>query len=409
MSTLIIALPLPGGDTTTRYEHLLTPEGQSISVQATSLATLLPDASHGADETVAVVPVEALSWHQIDLPKGVGPGSARLRPVLQSLLEDRLLDDPQDVHLACEPSPASGSPVWVCACDKTWLRQHLQLLEAAGRPVSRIVPEFAPHAGALQLQVLGEAEHAQVVLSGAGVAGGVIRLPLGSGTLEAVLGSDALPEPTELYAEPAVAARAEALFQHKIEIQQRAERLLLSIQTPWDLAQFDLVNTSRSRSLKRLLGAGQDLLRAPQWRPARWGLLLLLAANLVGLNAWAWKEQASWQSRRAAIDATLTRTFPNVKVVVDAPVQMAREVAALRQATGASSGRDLEVILAAVGPALPPGKAVSAIEYSAGEVRLKGLNLGPDELATLLAKLRPLGYAGRLDGDSLQIRMEGTP
>jgi general secretion pathway protein L len=95
--------------------------------------------------------------------------------------------------------------------------------------------------------------------------------------------------------------------------------------------------------------------------------------------------------------------------VVDAPVQMAREVAALRQATGASSGRDLEVILAAVGPALPPGKAVSAIEYSAGEVRLKGLNLGPDELATLLAKLRPLGYAGRLDGDSLQIRMEGTP
>jgi hypothetical protein len=71
--------------------------------------------------------------------------------------------------------------------------------------------------------------------------------------------------------------------------------------------------------------------------------LLLLAANLIGLNAWAWKEQASWQSRRSAIDSTLTRTFPAVKVVVDAPVQMAREVAALRQATGAPSGSDLEV------------------------------------------------------------------
>jgi general secretion pathway protein L len=157
-----------------------------------------------------------------------------------------------------------------------------------------------------------------------------------------------------------------------------------------------------------LLGAGQALLRAPQWRAARWGALLLLAANLIGLNAWAWKEQASWQSRRSAIDSTLTRTFPAVKVVVDAPVQMGREVATLRQATGAPSGSDLEVILSAAGAALPQGKAPSGIEYSGGEVRLKGLNLGPDELAAITAKLRPMGYGGRMDGDSLQIRMEGN-
>jgi len=78
------------------------------------------------------------------LPKGVGSGSSRLRPVLLSLLEDRLLDDPQDVHLACEPSFAAGASVWICAVDKAWLRQHLQALESAGRHVSRIVPEFAP-------------------------------------------------------------------------------------------------------------------------------------------------------------------------------------------------------------------------------------------------------------------------
>jgi general secretion pathway protein L len=146
MSTLIIALPLSSGDTTTRYEHVLTPDGQSIAVHATSTANLLPDASRGADETVAVVPAEALSWHRVELPKGVGAGSPRLRPVLQSLLEDRLLDDPQDLHLACEPSPAADRPIWIAACDKAWLSQHLQQLEAARRPVTRIVPEFAPHA-----------------------------------------------------------------------------------------------------------------------------------------------------------------------------------------------------------------------------------------------------------------------
>ena len=113
MSTLIIALPLSSGDTTTRYEHVLTPEGQSIAVHATSTANLLPDASRGADETVAVVPAEALSWHRVELPKGVGAGSPRLRPVLQSLLEDRLLDDPQDLHLACEPSPAADRGAFI--------------------------------------------------------------------------------------------------------------------------------------------------------------------------------------------------------------------------------------------------------------------------------------------------------
>jgi general secretion pathway protein L len=310
MSTLIIALPLSSGDTTTRYEHVLTPEGQSIAVHATSTANLLPDASRGADETVAVVPAEALSWHRVELPKGVGAGSPRLRPVLQSLLEDRLLDDPQDLHLACEPSAAADRPIWIAACDKAWLSQHLQRLEAARRPVTRIVPEFAPHSGALRLQILGEADRAQMLLSGSDVAGGVVRLPLNTSTLAAIAGPDGLPERSELLAEPAVAALAEERLQRPVEIQQRTQRLLIATQTPWDLAQFDLANTSRTRTLKRLLGAGQALLRAPQWRAARWGALLLLVANLIGLNAWAWKEQASWQSRRSAIDSTLTPNLP---------------------------------------------------------------------------------------------------
>ena len=111
----------------------------------------------------------------------------------------------------------------------------------------------------------------------------------------------------------------------------------------------------------------------------------------------------------AAIDATLTRTFPSVTVVVDAPLQMAREVTALRQATGTPSGRDLEAMLAAAGAALPPGKNLSAREFAAGEIRLKGLNLGPEELTALAEKLQPMGYTSRMDGDSLLIRSEGTP
>lgn len=409
MSTLIITLPLSAGDAATRYDYVLTPEGQTVGVQSGAAAAGLPDTSQGVDETVAVVPVEALSWHQLELPKGIGPNAPRLRAVLQSLLEDRLLDDMEDLHLAIGPGTVAGGPAWVAVCGKTWLRQHLQVLETAGRPVTRIVPEFAPHAGALQVHSLGEPGQARCVLSGQGVECGIVHLPLTAAMLAVGLGRDALPEEAEVWAEPAVAALAEQLLQHKTALQQRPHRLVLAAQTSWDLAQFDLASTGRTRMLKRLSMAARDVLRAPRWRAARWGTVLCIVAQLVGLNAWAWKEQAALKARRSAIQDALTQTFPAVKVVVDAPVQMAREVAALRQTTGTPSGRDLETMLAALGTALPAHKLASAIEFTSGEVRLKRLQLDPGESDNVNAKLKAQGYILRPEGDSLVIQQGATP
>ena len=113
MSTLILCLPLSPGDASTRYEHVLTIDGQTMAAHATTTASLLPDATRGADEIVAVLPVEAVSWHPVELPKGVGARSARLRMVLQSLLEARLLDEPEELPLASAPGrrqrPSSAS------------------------------------------------------------------------------------------------------------------------------------------------------------------------------------------------------------------------------------------------------------------------------------------------------------
>lgn len=406
MSTLIISLPLSAGDDTTRYEHVLTPDGQTAAAHAVAGARLLPDVGRGTDEIVAVVPAQATSWHKVALPKGVGPRSPRLRAVLQSLLEERLLDEAEDLHLAIEPGVSAGQPAWVTVCDKTWLRQHLQLLEAAGRPVTRVVPEFSPHTDPLRLQVLEEAGQPQLVMSGQGVEGGVERLPLTPGALAFALSGADLPAQSEVLAEPVLAEKAEEVLQTKVELQQRPQRLVRAAQTSWDMAQFDLASTGRTRTLKRAAAVTQAFRHAPQWRAARWGVGMLLVANLAGLNALAWKEQAAWQSKRSDIQNTLTRTFPAVKVVVDAPVQMAREVAALRQATGAPSSRDLEAILGAMGAALPAGKSVTGIEFSAGEARLKGLALNAAEAASLTAKLKTLGYAARTEGDSLLIKPE---
>lgn len=408
MSTLIICLPPAAHTAATAYDYALTPDGRTLTGHATVPSALLPAAERGG-EVLAVLPASQMSWHSIELPKGIGAGSPRLRAILENLLEDRLLDEPGQMHLALAPGAVSGTPVWVAACDREWLRGHLQALEASGRPVTRIVPEFAPEAGALQLHIVGEADLPFMVVTGQAVSG-VMFLPLGSAGLALVQqvpsDPDAADEELLIMAEPAVAGLAEHLLQRKVSLLTRQQRWLDASRSPWDLAQFDFTNTSRTRTVKRLSSVGREILQAPGWRPARWGAAVLVLANLAGLNAWAWKEQSALQMRRKAIETTLTQTFPQVRVVVDAPLQMEREVAALRQATGAASGRDLEAILAALGSATSADKTASAIEFSAGEARIKGLQLSTQDAGDLSVRLRGKGYVVRLEGDTAVIRQD---
>lgn len=403
MRTLIVCFPSTASSSTTSYDYSLTADGRTLLDHGSVPPDLLPSAERGS-EVVAVVSAGQLSWHSVELPRGIGAGSPRLRAVLENLLEERLLDDPGQLHLALAPGTASSGPVWVAVCDRAWLRSHLQALEAAHCPVTRIVPEFEPETGPLQLLVIGEPDLPQLLATGEAL-GSVMRLPLSAAGL-ALLPAIADDQDLQVLAEPGVAALAEQLLQRKVSLLTRPQRWLDAAGSSWDLAQFDLASSSRSRTFKRLSGIGREWLQSPVWRPARWGVVLLLAANLLGLNAWAWKEQSALQSGRAAAQAMLTQTFPQIKVVVDAPLQMEREVAALRQATGASSGRDLETMLAAVGSALPADRAAGAIEFSAGEARIRGLRLSAQEGSALAIRLKSQGFTARLEGDVLTVKQD---
>jgi general secretion pathway protein L len=215
-----------------------------------------------------------------------------------------------------------------------------------------------------------------------------------------------LPEEAPCLAEPAVAASAEHLLPHKVTLQQAAQRWLAASRTRWDLAQFEFASSPRARAWKKAASAWADLLKAPAWRPARWAVAALVAVNLVGLNAWAWKERAGLQDKRDAIRATLTQTFPQVRVVVDAPVQMEREVAALRQQTGTASPQDLDALLGALGTALPPGRGPSSLQYTGGRLRAAGLSLAADEFRQVAERLKNLGYAATQEEDTLVVAAE---
>jgi len=404
MSILIVTLPNEPADAAALYDYVLTPDGVTLGEQSRAPLALLPTGANGEAEVVALVAAQHLSWHQVQLPKGTltkgffqEGGALRVRAVLEGLLEDRLLDDTQQLHFAIEPAPQAEAPVWVAVCDLVWLRAALQALELAGRPVSRIVPEFTPEALVDTLYVLGQPEDAQMVFV---ERSGIAVWPLSPATL-ALLN---WPERNEVVAEPAVVALAEQLFKRTVALEPSAQRQLRAVASAWDLAQFELVNSNRARAWKRWSEWIDSFAKAPRWRAARVALLATLVINVAGLNTWAWKEQAAIKAQRHAIDAVLTGTFPKVQVVVDAPVQMSKEVAALVQASGAPSARDLDRMLGVLGSVLPATTQPTAIEFVAGEVRLKGVKLQAQELTAVSFKLKPLGYALSAEGDGVLLQ-----
>ena len=408
MSLLIVCLPgdVAGLPASYGYVHSsdgLQPTHQTASSSAT--AALLPVPARGA-ELVVVVPLAALSWHCVNLPAGLGATSSRLRPVLAGLLEDQLLDDEERLHFALAPQmgTAPGGKTWVAACDKAWLKSHLQALEAAQRPASRVVPELSPDAGPLQLHAVESIDCANWVMTGDAV-GGLMRLPFSGAALSMV--PNLMPEQTvAVFAEPALAVQAERLTQATVGLVTRQQRWLDAARSPWDLLQFDLVRNARSRTTKKISTLAGSLLRERQWRPVRWGVGVFLVANLVGLNVSAWQQNAQLDGLRAAVVSTLTQTFPAVKVVVDAPLQMQREVNVLRQASGALSNGDLEAMLAALASATSSSgtSSVSSIDFSGSDLRVKGMAANLQNDQNLALALKSKGYFAQSEGDTYVVK-----
>lgn len=409
MATLILTLPRTGLQAGSVVDYVLSPDGLAVGTASSAPVALLPSAGTGrVTETLLLVDAAQLSWHRVQLPKGAAGNSSRLRAVLEGLLEDQLLDDPATLHFALAPGAAKDASTWVAVCDKAWLRSSLQTLEAAGITVARIVPELVPDALADASQSAGAGSLYAIDNAGQPLllhanASGVTPWPLQASTVALLQ----WPQDAALRAEPAIAALAEQLFGRSVQLQSRAERALAACQSDWDLAQLDLVNNQRSRSLKRMGSAARTLLQAPRWRAARWSLLALIAVNLLGLNVRAGAERAALQAQRKAIDTVLTGTFPATQVVVDAPVQMQRAVAALQQSTGALGMRDFETLLGAWAHAAPAAPAPSGIDFANGELHLHGVALAGPALAEATQALKAQGYTLIATGTDLTLR--GAP
>ncbi len=415
MRTLIVQLPFSPANPAVAYPHAWVTPGapaDRLTVQWAQ-ADLLPAAS-SQSEVVLMVPAQALSWQQAALPAGLQKQGTRVPAALQGLLEERLLADPASLHLALQPEWQRSAQAWVAACDKAWLSGHLQALEAAGLPVHRIVPEVAPQTPHLQILALGDTESGWLWFSHfeRGVWGCPVTSAQNLSAWPAWLGHAKDAAPVQAMAEPALAAwLSERLGEHSgaaVQMQQPHEHWLGALVSDWDLAQFDLQTHKQARQLKSLQKFVNALWTATAWRPARWGLALLVITQLAGLNAWAWKTHADWQSQRQNLTRILQETFPATTVVVDAPLQMAREVSRLRQGSGQLAPHDLESLLIALGQALPQGTpAPTQLAFQTGQLQVQGLTLTAVQQQGIEQALQRQGYRWRAEDGGGVITVSG--
>lgn len=403
--------PTPLAHGVGEYDWVQSSDGRSLQADGRCAVALLPRAA----TVVAVLAETDVAFHRVTCPKAP---AARLRAALAGVLEEQLLDDSDSLHLALAPDARPGEPAWVAACDRAWLAAELQALAQQGVVVDRITPmvwpdESAParlHMHAPLTAALQEHSAADSSLfdDESGLASfshgeGCATWPM-HGTASRALLPSPLPAELRCTASAALAGAAERWLGRPVQVQTVSERLLAAAQGGWNLRQFELAARHRGVALLR---DGWRQLLSPAWQPVRWGLVGLVAVQLIGLNAWAWSQRRELQGQRETMLQLLRTTHPQVRAVLDAPVQMRRENETLRAAAGRAGDADLEPLLSAAASAWPENLPVQSLRYEGQQLTLAAPGLDAAQAEQLRQRLAPAGW--RVEATDGRITLQRAP
>jgi general secretion pathway protein L len=398
MSTLLLFLPprtrlrAPGraasgtaeplrADALREYDWALTTDGRQIATEGRSPAASLP----AADSVVAIVDDGDISWRCVDLPRA----GRQMRAALAGKLEEQLLDDPDTLHFALEPDAEGGDTAWVAVTSRAWLSEHLAHLDASHVFVDRVAPLAWPDELPRGHFSEMHGEDTDGVALRWSHSDGVASLPL-QGGLGRQFFPPGLVHAAQWTATPGVATVAERWLGTSVSVQTPAQRALAVVDSAWNLRQFDLAPRARGTRALRMLG--RALMRKP-WQPVRWGLAALVVVQLLGLNLWAWRQNAELKARRAAISSTLTAAFPQIRDPLDPPVQMQRNLDLLRASAGSVGEQDLEALLAAAATAWPADRPpAEALAFEPGRLTLSAQGWAPAQVDSFRTQLLSDGW-----------------
>ncbi len=391
MSTLIILLaaqPRLAAPTTAghvapaEFDYVLSVDGTRVTEHGRATPAALPRAALVA----AVLRPSDVAFQRVDVPKAP---AARMRAALTGVMEEGLLEDEFDVHLALAPDAKPGAEHWVAVVNKPWLRAQLDALEAGNVALDRAVPSWWPDEGVAghTFREGGPDEPAQLAWRD---DAGVLCVPLASPVSRALL--TALPEDTVVRwtATPETALDASEFVGMPVASVTDEEQGLRAARAGWNLLQFDLQPQRRGVKLVRDLAARFAF--DPAWRVTRVGLIALVAVTLLGLNVRALQENHRIAQKKAALTAAVAEAFPNVKTIYDPAAQAQREIDTLRAAAGRPGDGDIETLLQAAESAWPQNHSpISNLKFEPGRLTLPANGWTPQEIERFTTQLRAAG------------------
>lgn len=307
----------------------------------------------------AVIPAERVLLARLRLPR---VSASRIRELLPYAVEDRLLGDPAHIHAVAGARNAKGETV-VAVVDRNWLQGMLDALAKAGVRPATAWSESALLAGGRGDWHVVWGPARGMLVDDEGVAA---TFDHGDGLPLAV--RLAIDEASQRGERPLKVRVHDAEGAPVPDLAAWSEETGLAFErgTRWEILAAGQpaaasINLMQGEFAPRAAGAGWRVPRAALWLA---GAMALLQLAFTAIDAWRLQREAAvLEARREAI---FRAAFPDAKVVVDAELQMARNLAQLRRERGQAGDDDFLVQMTQAARAAPG--AVRSVEFADGRL-----------------------------------------
>lgn len=319
-----------------------------------------------ADAVQVVVPASMVLLAQVRVP---ARNRRKMLQLLPYAVEEKLMYDPDAIHVAAGPRLASGETV-VAVIDKGWMKRVMGLLQDAGLPPRQMWPEtLVPGVTPGTWTVVWNGQE------------GFVRTSMASG-LSLNGGSAEVPPLGLSLAVKEAAAKGNAPRKINLQLTDGADKpdveswaaqlgAKVAVTGAWD---WSAAAYGTEKGVNLLQGEFAATGFEPDWLP-RLRFPMILAGVIVllqlggGLVDWLLLSYEKHQLD-ADMQKTFRQAFPEAKVVVDAPLQMQRNLAELRHARGLPDPADFLPVLAKAAPVLAQPGTVQAMRYANGVLKI---------------------------------------
>lgn len=339
-----------------------------------------------ADTVQVVAPAAKVLLTNVRMPTR---NRQKMLKLLPFAVEEKLMYDPETIHVAAGLRQA-GDDVPVAVIDRRWMGSVMGALQQAGLKPRVMWPEPLlpkPQAGAWTVVWDGSAGFIQTgEFSGVPMDGGGAEVPPLALALAVQEAKQAGRAPKRISLRLSGGAQAP-------DVEQWAAQLGMAVSQDkaWDWA----AEAFRSAPAINLLQgefapAGFSVDWLPRLKPA---LILggLIVALQLGGGAVDWA-LLSYEKHKlqADMEKSFRQAFPEAKTIVDASLQMRRNLADLRHAAGQPDSGDFLPLLAKAAPVLAGVANIQSMQYERGTLRLE-LRLQSGSVADMRGRL---GVAG---------------